>query len=114
MKYFLIGFLLSFTSHVLAKDKCALVMMKGHVRMDEKGTYLVVAEKTMSEKRHHVRIKVQDRLAPYLDQFVSGEFIVSEGKILQVKKVEIRPYDPLYQNEQASYKKIKDEKCPKQ
>lgn len=113
MKYFLIGLFILFSTNILAQEKCALVIMKGHVRMDKNGTYLVVAEKTKAERKHLVKMETQDRFAPYLNHFVSGEFIISDKNILGVEKIDHTTFDPLMLNEAGSYKKLKDEKCPK-
>lgn len=112
MKYSL-GIFFIISGNLLAEDKCALAMMKGHIRMNESGTFLVVAEKTQSEKKHPVKLEIQDRFAPYFNQFISGEFIITDRRIVGVKNINHDTYDPLLKGEETSYKKIKDEKCPK-
>lgn len=113
MKVIYFGMLYLLPLSLFAQDKCALFEISGRVKIDSTGAKLVVAEKTLSEKELTIKTEVEDRFAPYMDHFISGTFLLAESKILTVEKIQDEVLDPLNRGENSTFKKIREEKCPK-
>jgi hypothetical protein len=113
MKFCLMFSLILISFSVSAEKSCALYELSGHVVLEKSGMILLIAKKTMSEKKLSVAVEQQSPLMPYVDRYITGTFIVSGNKILAAKKVTDAIPDPLNQNQQSTSKKLKDEKCPK-
>lgn len=116
MRYILFIFLFySIFQNVIA---CSLYELHGFVRLNKLDLYLNVAPNTKSEKKLPVFFKVGPTLSPYINSFITGEFILekdiqSSVKILGVNKIEYSVYNPLVQNENNTFKKIKEIECPR-
>lgn len=98
---------------------CSVYELKGKVVLEKTGLFLVVAEKTLSEKKLPVYLTLQDKFAPYVDHYISGTFVLpkktfmSGDQIFGVRNIQDAVSDPLNQNQDTVEKKLKDETCPK-
>lgn len=113
MKVIYFGLLYLLPLSLFAQERCALFEISGRVRIDSAGAKLVVAEKTMSEKEFSIKTEIEPRFAPYLDQYISGTFLLTNSKILSVDKIKDEVFDPINRGENSTFKKIREEKCPK-
>lgn len=113
MKVIYFGLLYLLPLSLFAQERCALFEISGRVKIDTTGAKLLLAEKTMSEKELSIKTEVEPRFAPYLDRYISGTFLVTDSKILAVEKIQDEVFDPLNRGENSTFKKIRDEQCPK-
>ena len=101
-----------------ASDNCSRLELSGSILRFENELELVVAQKTLSEKKLKIPYQIQLSFSPYVDKFIKGIFItegdslLSGQKILKVEKIDIDSPDPLNQNEKNAFKKLKGVKCP--
>ena len=101
-----------------ASESCSKVELRGSIIRVENDLELVIAQKTLSEKKLKIPYQIQLSFSPYVDKFIKGIFItegdslLSGQKILKVEKIDIDSPDPLNQNEKNTFKKLKGVKCP--
>lgn len=85
----------------------------------EAGYELIVAEKTLSEKKLPFATEVQMKVVPYVDHYIQGTFVINKKEpltgvtVLQINELKDAVPDPLNQNQNTTMKKIKDTACPK-
>lgn len=108
--------LLSLSLH--ASDSCSKYELSGSVIRVDNDLELVVAQKTLSEKKLKIPYQIQLSFSPYVGKFIKGVFmtegdsLLSGQRILKVESIDIDSIDLLNQNETNSFKKLKGIKCP--
>ncbi len=109
MRFAILAFLISVPAFA---ETCMQMNLKGHVRLDKTKMNLVVAEKTMSERKLTIELTTQHKLSPYINHYVNLKAIVKQNVVLVVEEVADDIRDPLNQNQNTELKKLKDVKCP--
>jgi hypothetical protein len=112
-------FLIFFPTIIFAKapNKCAIYEMQGMVRVKNNDLYLVIAEKTMSEKSMPVELKEEYKLSPFINRAVSANFSINASepqtgaKIFKIENPKDVVIDVLNQNQKTTFSKIKEIKC---
>lgn len=112
MKYLLLS-LFSFS----ALADCHLFQLKGLVKVENAEIFLTVNKGTLSERKYQALRSNEKEFAPFIDQFISGEFILgaanplSGSKLLSVSKLDRAVPDPL--NHAGEFVLKKKVPCPK-
>lgn len=101
-----------FSLSAFAETKCALYELSGNVEIQKTDMVFILAKKTLSEKKIPVHFRLSNDIAPYVNRYVTGTFVLGD-QILAVKKIDYAVPDPLNQNQSTVSKKLKDEPCPK-
>lgn len=112
-------FMLFCVPTIALAEECSFYELKGSVRDVKNYLHYFVAEKTGSEIDLIIPIEIQTEFSPYVNKFSGGFFIV-EGKdvqtrkrIMKVEKIDFALLDPINQNQDTAFKKIKEVVCPK-
>lgn len=112
MKNFIFPILLSLiTSNSLARE-CSLHEIKGRVVSFKDHLEIVLAEKSVSEKRFRIPLMEEPRFAPYVGSDVKGLFVLELQKIVFIESFNRDFPDPAQDNKHSYMKKIKVTKCP--
>lgn len=93
-------------------DVCSQVEIKGTVRTDKVDMHLVMASKTMSQKKYEVYGPIQSKLSPYINHYVKIKGVLKKDELVDIDDVADDVADPLNQNQSSELKKLKEIKCP--
>lgn len=92
---------------------CTWYELTGKIIDTGKGMSIMIAEKSLSERKLPFYFELMNKLAPYSKVYVTGMFLLSDKEIVAIKEItEVIP-DPLTRNQRTEMKKLKDEACPK-
>ena len=106
-------FLLILSFNASAGTKCSEYALKGEVRRKGPEIILITAPKSLSEKTYRFDLPTRPAILPYIDNFVSGVFILKgEDKIIKASSIKDAVFDPVSGEKEPSVKKLKDVTCP--
>lgn len=91
---------------------CSEIHLRGSVRVNKAEMFVVMAEKTQSQKKLPVYLKTQSRLSPYIGHYVQLKAIVDQDKIISILDVKDDVPEMINRNAETEMKKVKEVPCP--
>lgn len=101
MNYFILIFAgLFFHQITFAKEICWKISLDGFIKKNKNNYFLEIASESTSRKEMIFESISELQSYPYLNQFVSGEFILKDqfnktNKIIKISTILRTPYHPL-------------------